>query len=373
MNNTHIELETSGYSVANELNPDFPFRIEDAQKLNHMVKEDADNDYMSNANVMAANYDLEFEEADKEIGELLNPTWDYIFKRLFGNKNKIDILRNFLNSIIDLGTDELDSVILVNPQYDKTYKEEKMTIFDIKAVTKSGITYDIELQRTKVDMMAERTIFYTCRMLHEQLQSGNEYGKIKRAVTIVIADFDFVPDKDHYHGRYRYHDRENNSTLSDVTEIHILELNKVQDVRDGKLWDWMKFFKSKTKEEFKMLAENNKELEPAVDELEKLSRDRAARFAAWREEKEWRDRQAVKTAAWKDGIAEGRAEGRVEGIAEGREEGIAEGREEGIAEGLAKGREAGAIEIAKAMIENNVDIDIIIKTTGLSKDQLQKL
>ena len=165
MNNTHIELENYGYSVTNEVNPDFPFRIEDTQKLNHMVNENADNDYMSNANVVAANYDLEFEEADKEIGELLDPTWDYIFKRLFGNKNKINILRNFLNSIIDLGTDEFDSVTLVNPQYDKTYKEEKMTIFDIKAVTKSGITYDIELQRTKVDMMAERTIFYTCRML----------------------------------------------------------------------------------------------------------------------------------------------------------------------------------------------------------------
>lgn len=41
-----------------------------------------------------------------------------------------------------------------------------------------------------------------------------------------------------------------------------------------------------------MITEKNKDLEPAVDELEKLSRDRAARFAAWREEKEQRDKYA---------------------------------------------------------------------------------
>ena len=112
----------------------------------------------------------------------------------------------------------------------------------------------------------------------------------------MIANFNFIHDKDHYHGCYRYYDRKNNSTLSDVTEIHILELNKVKDIRDGKLWDWMKFFKSETKEEFKMLTEKNKDLEPALNELEKLSRDKAARFAAWREEKNWRDRQAIRKA-----------------------------------------------------------------------------
>ena len=92
----------------------------------------------------------------------------------------MDILRNFLNSILDLGTDELETVTLINPQYDKTYKEEKMTIFDIKAVTKSGVILDIELQKSKVDMMAERTIYYTSQMIHEQLQSGIEYDMIKK-------------------------------------------------------------------------------------------------------------------------------------------------------------------------------------------------
>ena len=386
MNNMHNEQDRSCYPITNDVDGDFSFRVDedvvnkevvtvskhvsngntvtsknyecykDVQTINSAVNEDA-SDYMTNENVLTVNYDPEFEVADKEMGELLDPKLDYIFKILFSNPNNIDILRNFLNSILDIGVDELETVILVNPQYDKTYNDEKMTIFDIKATTKTGVIYDIELQRTKVDMMAERIIFYTSRMIHEQLQRGDDYGKIKRAVTIVIADFDFIHDKDHYHGRYQYHDPKNNSTLSDVTEIHILELNKVKDVRDGKLWDWMKFFKSETREEFKMLTENNKDLEPAVDELEKLSKDRAARFAAWREEKEWRDKQAIKSAAIKDGLEEGRAKG----------------LEEGRAEGLEEGRKQSKFDVAKALKENGADMDLIIKSTGFSREQIEAM
>ena len=74
-----------------------------------------------------------------------------------------------------------------------------------------------------------------------------------------------------------------------------------------------------------------------------------------------------------EGHAEGRAEGRAEGHAEGRAEGHAEGRAEGRAEGHAEGVLEEKFKIAKNLKKNNVPNDIIIITTGLSKEEVEKL
>ena len=44
-------------------------------------------------------------------------------------------------------------------------------------------------------------------------------------------------------------------------------------------------------------------------------------------------------------------------------------KEEGIEEGIEKGK----IEVAKNLLENNVSIEIITKSTGLSKEQIDRL
>ena len=40
---------------------------------------------------------------------------------------------------------------------------------------------------------------------------------------------------------------------------------------------------------------------------------------------------------------------------------------------ITEGYEKGTIEIAKNLLANNVSIDIIIKSTGLSKEKLEEL
>ena len=62
-----------------------------------------------------------------------------------------------------------------------------------------------------------------------------------------------------------------------------------------------------------------------------------------------------------------------EGLEEGRSEGLEQGRTEGLAEGEASGRAAEKIEMAKALKEKGVAIDIIAETSGLSKEDIEKL
>ena len=49
-----------------------------------------------------------------------------------------------------------------------------------------------------------------------------------------------------------------------------------------------------------------------------------------------------------------------------------EGRREGKEEGREEGKEAGIMSIAKKMLEEKVDLDFIIRITGLTKEQLMK-
>ena len=58
---------------------------------------------------------------------------------------------------------------------------------------------------------------------------------------------------------------------------------------------------------------------------------------------------------------------------EGRMEGRSEGLEEGLEKGLEKGRRSASLEIARAMLACGVDVEIVLKTTGLGQDELARM
>ena len=62
-----------------------------------------------------------------------------------------------------------------------------------------------------------------------------------------------------------------------------------------------------------------------------------------------------------------------EGIEQGLEKGLEKGRIEGIAQGEATGRAAEKLEMAKALKDRGVAIEIIAETSGLSAEEIEKL
>ena len=61
------------------------------------------------------------------------------------------------------------------------------------------------------------------------------------------------------------------------------------------------------------------------------------------------------------------------GLEKGLKQGLKQGLEQGIEQGIEKGSNEKAISIAKSLLNENIDISIISKTTGLSVDYLEKL
>ena len=60
-------------------------------------------------------------------------------------------------------------------------------------------------------------------------------------------------------------------------------------------------------------------------------------------------------------------------IDKGRYQGVSEGREEGRTEGEQIGRTKASREIARKMLANQVDIHIVMNTTGLSFEEIKAL
>ena len=117
-----------------------------------------------------------------------------------------------------------------------------------------------------------------------------------------------------------------------------------------------------------------KKLEEIVD-IASMSKEERMRYDE--SIKVYRDQLAVMEFERNKGLAEGRAEGLAKGKAEGRAEGLAEGRAEGLAkgkaEGLAEGLSEGKESVARNLKRMGMDVETIVKATGLDPDVIEGL
>ncbi len=79
--------------------------------------------------------------------------------------------------------------------------------------------------------------------------------------------------------------------------------------------------------------------------------------------------------AWEEKMLE-REEGRRQGLQQGRLQGLEQGLEQGRRQGLAESQQKLAeekVKIARKLKSADVQIDIIVKSTGLAKEQVEAL
>ena len=271
---------------------------------------------------------------------LLKPKNDLIFKLIFGKQENSDILTSFLQSILDIDTEDYVGLTIIDPQSKIDKLNDKTTILDIKLETRQGFI-NIELQLNPYTSMEDRIVYGISKAVTNQLTKGSKYN-LKKVITIVITDYILIKEHNIYHDIFRYHSEKTNYTFSRSTEIHTLELPKLpQEEENSMLWNWLQFVKSEKLEEFEMIAQKAPQLNKAVAILKELSEDEAMRMLAHDQE----------MAEWD----------RVASLRNARQEGKQEGRQE------------GKREIAMEMIKNGLNIDIISKYINMPIDALEKL
>jgi predicted transposase/invertase (TIGR01784 family) len=228
----------------------------------------------------------------QNAGKKFYPVKNDIVFRLFFTKNK-DSLTEFLKSIIILPDDEYDEIEITSPQLLPEYIGDKESIIDVKLHTKSRKIIHIEIQLRITKEIHERIVFYAAKLITEQLGIGEKYGQLKKSISIVITDDKLIQSSPEYHHRFIFYDYEAKIELSDIIEIHTLELSKLPQAVDGTaLYDWAKFISAETEEELNMVAERNPQIKKASFILRELSADEQARYMIEQREKSMRDRAA---------------------------------------------------------------------------------
>ena len=273
----------------------------------------------------------------------LSPTNDFVFKKVFGEN--MTVLGDFLKAVLDLPPEEYQGLIVVDPHLRRENIEDKLGILDIKIKTKSQKTIDVEVQVKAQPSIWKRMQYYTAKMLVEQVQSGNKYEQLTKAISILIADFILVKENDAYHNCFRLHDENTQACFPDSIELNILEIPKVRREDHSQLSNWLKFFAAKTEEEFMSISQTNPAIAEAWGVIKVLSADEEARLLAESREKARMDFEDRYDGAYREG--------------------------EQIGEQI--GEQKGRREVALNLLREQVSIELIAKSTGLSLDEIKRL
>jgi predicted transposase/invertase (TIGR01784 family) len=306
------------------------------------------------------------------LPEILLPTVDAIFKKLFGDERNKDILADFLTAVLGFDVEEED-IILIDPTLKREDPDDKLGVLDVKLRLESGKIINVEMQVKNFSAIRHRSEYYISKMTAAQLCENDDHRKLLPVVQIIIINDILLHETKKFHCKFSMLEEEEHFKLHDLRTVHTLELPKLPADGSGKLEEWMNFIKSKKREDFMIVAEKSKPMKRALEELEVMSASEATRMIYEYRIKMARDERARMHDAIEEGLARGMAEGMAEGMEKGLAKGMEKGMEKGMVEGIAKGETNSILRTAKAMKAENIDVNTIAKITGLTVDDILRL
>ena len=209
---------------------------------------------------------------------LMKPSMDFVFKRLFGAEESKDSLISLLNAIIKSDS-PIKNIELKSPDLEKQHIGDKFCRLDIKAKTDKGEIINVEIQVRDEYNMVQRTLYYWSKIYSDQLGESENYKNLARTVCINILNFKLL-DNDRYHNTYRLKEITTNEELTDIEEIHFIELPKSKAIKSEEvnnidsLLKWIEFIKEPESETVRILELTDETIRKAKTQLYKLSLDK---------------------------------------------------------------------------------------------------
>jgi len=295
----------------------------------------------------------------------VNPFTDFGFKKLFGEEASKPALIDFLNSLLPADTQIKDLSFKNTEQLGQNLSDRK-AVYDIYCEGEKGEKFIVELQKAKQDYFRERMLYYATFPIAEQALKGDNWNfDLKAVYCIGILDFIFNDYKTNEPKNIVFHDVRlrypDGKVFYDKLNFIYLEMpnfHKTEDELETRLDKWLFFIKNlRDFQDIPRIFKNEVVFLSAFEKAEVARYSPEERASYEYSLKVYRDIKNV-----------------IDSAAEtARKEGIAEGLEVGIAEGKAVGITVGKTEMAKALKAKGLSIDLIIETSGLSREKIEKL
>ena len=232
------------------------------------------------------------------------PKVDVVSKFLFGTPRNAHLLQAFLSAVLKKPVKKLEIRHFNDTHLEPHRVNDKNPIVDVKATLMDGTEIHIEVQLHFHKYLLERVTFYNAKIVSSQLARGENYGELRKVITILLSNDELFRESPAYHHTFSLYDPVHQVKLTNMVEFHTLEFNKVPEESDGSdLHHWMSFFKSESREELLMAASKDEMIAKAYEELERLGQDREAMLAYERRLIEIRDKDAIRETALEEGEA----------------------------------------------------------------------
>jgi predicted transposase/invertase (TIGR01784 family) len=157
--------------------------------------------------------------------EKIFPQVDIAFKKIFGVEENKDLLISLINSIVS-EEDQVAEVELLNPYNPKNFRNDKLSILDIKAKSETGKRFNIEIQISDEANYDKRALYYWAKLYTEQLEAGHGYAALSKAIGIHILNFTSIPEAIKYHNVFHITEKETGIRYFKELELHTIELKK---------------------------------------------------------------------------------------------------------------------------------------------------
>jgi predicted transposase/invertase (TIGR01784 family) len=286
--------------------------------------------------------------------QFLDVKTDYAFKKVFGSDGSKNILKSFLNSVIEFENNQkIKDLEILDPYNIPVLKGMKDTFVDVKARLENDTIVIIEMQVLNHDGFEKRVLYNMTKNYSQQLQKGEQYHLLNPVIALTIVNFEMF-EYEKYKSNYILLEKEEFTKYSGDVELIFIELPKFnktleecKDIEDK----WLYFIKNS--EDLSVIPKNcENEIKDAY-EIANTANFTLDELELQRKRKEfiYIQRNSIEKA---------------------KREGLEQGLQEGLEQGLEQGAKDKQIEIAKNLLDV-LDIDTISIKTGLSIEEISDI
>lgn len=281
-----------------------------------------------------------------------NPYTDFGFKKLFGEEGSKDLLHDFLNQLLPQHH-QIAELSFKNPEKIASTPKERKAIYDIYCKTAKGEQFIVEMQKAKVNFFKDRALFYSSFPIKEQAKKGVWNFELMPVYFIAILNFHYDENEERQKFlRAVCLKDQDGEIFYDKLHFKFLQMplfTKQEHELETHFDKWVYFLKNL--ENFDHIPTIlNEPIFQKGFEIAELSHLTARQYDAYLKSLvDYSEVQNVSDTSFGDG------------------------EKIGIEKGKIAGKMEEKIEIAKGMLAEKLPLDLIVKLTGLSLPEIEKL
>jgi predicted transposase/invertase (TIGR01784 family) len=283
-------------------------------------------------------------------------SFDWAMKKILRQKANFGILEGFLTELLkfDVKIEEI-----LESEANQESEDNKFNRVDLLAKNEKGDLILIEVQYDSEQDYFHRMLYGTSKLICEYMEKGEPYSKVKKVYSVNIVYFALAKGNDYlYHGKTEFIGLNNkdeifelsnlqqkefglNSVYEVFPEYFVIRVNKFNDITKNRLDEWIYFLKNEMiKDDFK--AKGLDKAQKTLDIMKLKDKDRIAYNRKL-------ENLSLEKSLIRSAEIEAEERGRVDG------------------------EKNTKIEIAKNLLLAKVDLETIIKSTGLTIEEIKNL